>query len=45
MQQIQATEQQLNTEIKNHFNEKKRRHVRRNIYPGNTASLWKAVKK
>ena len=33
----------LNVEIKNHFYERKRKNVRRNIVPGNGKSLWKAV--
>ena len=33
----------LNTEIKNHFTEKKRSNVRRNILPGNVKSLRRAV--
>ena len=30
-------------EIKNHFYEKKKKSLRRNIIPGNGKSLWKAV--
>ena len=35
----------LNIEIKTFFHERKRAMVKRNICPGSTASLWKAVKK
>ena len=35
----------LNKEIKNFFHEKKKSKVRRKIQPGNSTSLWKAVKK
>ena len=35
----------LNKEIKEFFHEKKKSKVRRNIKPGSSASLWKAVKK
>ena len=35
----------LNKEIKEFFHEKKKSKVRRNIQPGSSASLWKAVKK
>ena len=34
----------LNVEIKNHFNSKKTCSVRRKIIPGNSKSLWDAVK-
>ena len=34
----------LNVEIKNHFDSKKTCSVRRKITPGNTKSLWDAVK-
>ena len=35
----------LNQEVKKFFEDKKKSRVRRNIYPGNSASLWNAVKK
>ena len=35
---------QLNAEIKNHYRMNKRMRVRKGIIPGNTKSLWKAVK-
>ena len=35
----------LNKEIKEFYHEKKKSTVRRNIHPGSSASLWKAVKK
>ena len=34
----------LNNDIKSHFNNAKASKVRRSIQPGNTSSLWKAVK-
>ena len=34
----------LNREIKKHVHKVKTAKVRRSIYPGNTASLWSAVK-
>ena len=34
----------LNSEIKRYFHNQKASKVRRSIYPGNTGSLWKAVK-
>ena len=34
----------LNFEIKAHFHNKTKKNVRRSIIPGNTKSLWKAVK-
>ena len=34
----------INKELKIHFNTTKAKRVRRNIVPGNTASLWRAVK-
>ena len=34
----------LNKDIKNHFNTKMKKNVRRSIVPGNTQSLWRAVK-
>ena len=33
----------LNIEIRNHYTEMEKRNVRRNIIPGNSKSLWKAV--
>ena len=39
------TIKQLNNDIKNYFHDQKKARVRRNIYPGNTGSLWNAVKK
>ena len=33
----------LNAEIRKHFHSKKRLNVRKNLIPGNTKSLWKAV--
>ena len=35
---------QVNAEIKSHFHSEKRSKVRRNIIPGNSKSLWRAVK-
>ena len=35
---------QLNAEIKNHFHSEKKKEVRRCILPGNSKSLWNAVK-
>ena len=35
---------QLNKEIKSHYHKIKLKNVRRSIFPGNTASLWTAVK-
>ncbi len=34
----------LNMEIRNHFNNRKRINVRKGILPGNSKSLWDAVK-
>ena len=34
----------LNNDIKSHFNNAKALKVRRSIQPGNTSSVWKAVK-
>ena len=34
----------INKEIKSHYNQARATKVRRSIIPGNTASLWKAVK-
>ncbi len=34
----------LNKELKIHYNRKKYNRVRKTVIPGNTKSLWKAVK-
>ena len=34
----------INAEIKNHFHSEKKKEVRRRILPGNSKSLWNAVK-
>ena len=40
---LKARIKQLNVEIKCYFFSEKRSKVRRNIIPGNTKSLWRAV--